>query len=319
MTVREELHVVFGTGAIGLSIMDALIAQGKTVRLVNRSGQADVPKNVEVMAGDASHVEFTKQVSQGATAIYNALNPPYDKWEELFPPLQASLIEAAETSGAVLVSLENTYMYGKLNGKPLTENRPYNAHTHKGHVRAQMAEEVIAAHNCGRIRAVIGRASDYFGPRATVASMIGDRAVLPALEGKAAELLFQPDKPHTYSYVPDIGRALVLLAEQESAYGQVWHLPNPQTVTTRELLNMVFAEAGQTPKISVMPRLMFNIVKRFNPILREMDEMMYEFDEQFCVEDGKFRTAFGHLLQPTPLDVAVKETVDWFRANPKPN
>ena len=41
-------HVIFGTGAIGLAILDALRRRGETARLVNRSGSARVPDDVEV-------------------------------------------------------------------------------------------------------------------------------------------------------------------------------------------------------------------------------------------------------------------------------
>ena len=37
----RELHVVFGTGAVGMSVMDELVRRGpRRVRMVNRSGRA---------------------------------------------------------------------------------------------------------------------------------------------------------------------------------------------------------------------------------------------------------------------------------------
>jgi uncharacterized protein YbjT (DUF2867 family) len=104
-------HVVFGTGAIGLATMDALRRRGETVRLVNRSGTAPVPDDVEVLGGDASDPAFAT-AANGAQAIYQTLNPPYPKWVELFPALQASVLAAAQAAGARLVSMENVYLYG---------------------------------------------------------------------------------------------------------------------------------------------------------------------------------------------------------------
>lgn len=52
-------HVVFGTGAIGLATLDALRRRGESVRLVNRSGTAPVPDDIEVLGGDASDPAFT--------------------------------------------------------------------------------------------------------------------------------------------------------------------------------------------------------------------------------------------------------------------
>ena len=75
-TVR---HVVFGTGAIGLATLDALLGRGETVRMVNRSGSAGVPEEVEVVGGDAADPQFTIGVTRGARVIYQTLNPPYER------------------------------------------------------------------------------------------------------------------------------------------------------------------------------------------------------------------------------------------------
>jgi hypothetical protein len=62
-------------------------------------------------------------VAAGAAVVYQALNPPYSRWTEEFPALQAGVLAAAESAGARLVSLENVYMYGRPHGRPLTEDR----------------------------------------------------------------------------------------------------------------------------------------------------------------------------------------------------
>jgi nucleoside-diphosphate-sugar epimerase len=79
-------HVVFGTGAIGLATLDALLRRSETVRMVNRSGSARVPDEVEVVGGDAADPQFTIEVTCGARVVYQTLNPPYERWVEEFPP-----------------------------------------------------------------------------------------------------------------------------------------------------------------------------------------------------------------------------------------
>jgi len=133
-------HVVFGTGAIGLATLEALRRRGERVRLVNRSGAAPVPDDVEILGGDASDPAFAVAAAQGAQVVYQTLNPPYHQWVELFPALQAGVLAAAQATGARLVSMENVYMYGRPAGQPLTETRTYAAHTKKGQLRARMAE-----------------------------------------------------------------------------------------------------------------------------------------------------------------------------------
>ena len=189
-------QVVFGTGAVGLALVDHLAAAGEEVTAVNRRGNADVPDGVDVVGGDASDPEFTSEVVQGASVIYQCLNPPYTRWPELFPPLQSAVVKAAATAGAKVVSFENLYLYGPTGGAPLTEDLPSASTDAKGQVRAQMAAELLAAHDAGTVRVAIGRASDYFGPRGLVSHM-GERVFYPALAGKNARVMGDPGSaPH---------------------------------------------------------------------------------------------------------------------------
>ncbi|TCO50211.1 nucleoside-diphosphate-sugar epimerase [Kribbella antiqua] len=306
-------HVIFGTGAIGLAAFEALRRRGETVRLVNRSGHAPVPDGVEVFGGDALDPTFTAAVAEGARVIYQTLNPPYPEWSEQFPVLQAGVLAAAEATGARLVSMENVYMYGRPAGRPFTEDRPYDAHTKKGQLRGRMARELLAAHVAGRVQVAIGRASDYFGPRGGAQSNLGDRVFSAALAGKTATVLGDPDQPHTYTFIPDIGEALAVLGEHPDAPGQVWHLPNdPDTRSTRQLVDIVYQHAGQPrAKLRAMPPLMLRALGLINPTVRELGEIQYLFEEPFIVDSSKIANKLG--VQPTPVDVALKQTLTTYR------
>jgi nucleoside-diphosphate-sugar epimerase len=306
-------HVIFGTGAIGLATFDALRRRGETARLVNRSGHARVPDDVEVIGGDARDPAFTTTVAEGAQVIYQTLNPPYAEWTAQFPLLQAGVLAAAEATGARLVSMENVYMYGRAAGRVLTEDRAYEAHTRKGQLRARMAREVLAAHDAGRVEIAIGRASDYFGPRGGAQSNLGDRVFPAALAGKTATVLGDPDQPHTYTYIPDIGEGLAVLGEHPDAPGQVWHLPNdPDTRTTRQLVDIAYRQAGQPRgKLRRLPAVMLRAVGLVNPTLRELVEMQYQFEEPFVVDSSKITNKLG--VEATPLEQAIADTLREYR------
>jgi nucleoside-diphosphate-sugar epimerase len=306
-------HVIFGTGAIGLATYDALRRRGESVRLVNRSGHARVPDDVEVIGGDARDSAFTCAVAQGATVLYQTLNPPYHQWTAQWPPLQAGVLTAAQATGARLVSMENVYMYGRPNGRPLTEDRPNAAHTTKGQLRARMAGELLAAHQAGRVQVAIGRASDYFGPHGGAQSNLGDRVFPAAIAGKTATVLGKPDQPHTYTYIPDIGEGLAVLGEHPDAPGQIWHLPNdPATKTTRQLVDIVYQQAGQPRgKLRAMPAALLRIVGLTNPTVRELIEMQYQFDEPFIVDSSKISTDLD--VHATPIERAIADTFAMYR------
>ena len=306
-------HVVFGTGAIGLATLDALRSRGESVRLVNRSGHAPVPDDVEVVGGDAGDPAFATAVSAGAQVVYQTLNPPYHQWSEQFPRLQAGVLAAAQANGARLVSMENVYMYGRPDGAPLTEARAHEAHTRKGRLRSQMSLELLAAHEAGTVEVTIGRASDYYGPRGGAQSNLGDRVVRPALSGGTASVLGDPDQPHTYSFIPDIGEGLAVLGEHADAPGRVWHLPNdPDTRTTRQLVEEVYRLAGQPrARVREMPALLMRAVGLFNPTVRELIEMRYQFEEPFVVDSSDMRTLLGSTA--TPVEEGLARTVASYR------
>jgi nucleoside-diphosphate-sugar epimerase len=307
-------HVIFGTGAIGLATLDALRRRGETARLVNRSGSARVPDDVEVVGGDARDPAFTTAVTRGATVVYQTLNPPYTEWTSQFPLLQAGVLAAAEAAGARLVSVENVYMYGRPAGRPLTEDRPYAAHTTKGQVRGRMARELLAAHDAGRVEVAIGRASDYFGPRGGAQSNLGDRLFPAALAGRTAQVLGDADQPHTYTYIPDIGTGLAVLGEHPEATGRVWHLPNdPVTRTTRQLVDIAYRQAGRPHgTLRTIPPLLLRALGLVRPAVRELVEMRYLFAEPFVVDSSRIADELG--VVATPVEQALADTLRSYRA-----
>jgi nucleoside-diphosphate-sugar epimerase len=311
--ITTPRHVIFGTGAIGLAVLDALRRRGETARLINRSGSARVPDDVEVVGGDARDPAFTTEVAQGADVVYQTLNPPYPEWTAQFPLLQAGVLAAAEAAGARLVSMENVYMYGRPAGHPLTEDRAYDAHTTKGQLRGRMAHDLLAAHDAGRVEVAIGRASDYFGPRGGAQSNLGDRVFPAALAGKTATVLGDPDQPHTYTYIPDIGEGLAVLGEHPDAPGQVWHLPNdPDSRTTRQLVDIAYRHAGQPrSRLRALPPLLLRALGMFNPGMRELVEMQYLFAEPFVVDSSKIANKLG--VEATPVEVALTDTLREYR------
>lgn len=307
----NALHVIFGTGQIGLGIMHVLCEQGQRVRMVNRSGQRKgLREGVELVNGDASDPAFAVRAAEGATHIYQTLNPPYHQWLVFFPGLQAGVVAAAEATGAKLIVMENLYAYGHTHGQPMTESTPFNPNTRKGRLRAQMTRDLMDAYEQGRIRVTMGRASDFIGPRGTD-SALGEIVVEPALTGKAARLTGNPEMPHTYSYTDDIARALVILGAEDRALGEAWHIPSPPTLTTRQVIEKLYAETGHPPKIAVAPKPIMGLLGLFSPMIREVNEMVYEFEAPFLMDHSKFAAAFGDIA--TPWEQVIPATVAWFR------
>jgi nucleoside-diphosphate-sugar epimerase len=307
----DRLHVVFGAGQVGRALAAQLAGMGLSVRVVSRSQPSHPVEAVEWRAADASERVAAADAAQGASVIYQCLNAPYTDWPERFPPLQRGVMAAAEQTGALLVSLENLYGYGPTGGVAMTEDLPLAATTVKGCTRAAMTQELLAAADAGRIRIAIGRASDFFGAGATE-STLGERVFANAVAGKRADFIGNPDLPHTYSYIPDIATGLATLGTDERAIGGVWHLPGPETFTTRQLLELVADALGHPVGIRSLPKLAVRALGLFNPTIRELVELSYEFEQPFVLDTTKYQSTFG--TDGTPLAIAIAATVAWYRS-----
>jgi nucleoside-diphosphate-sugar epimerase len=309
-------HVVLGTGAIGRAIAEELVRSGESVRIVNRSGKMDeVPAGVEVVASDLYDSTQVKEVTRGAEVVYQSAQPHYYEWPEKFPPLQKSILEGLTGSNAKLVIVENLYVVGETDGKPITEATPHRPHTRKGKVRAELSEAALATHRAGKLRVTIGRGSDYFGPWGTDTSM-GGLVFYPLLKGKAGQIGGSAKMPHTHTYIPDFGKALVLLGKHAEADGQVWNVPNDQPqITQGEMVNLFADEFGVTPKVQVVGKTMMALAGLFIKEAKETVEMLYEFEKPFVVDSSKFENTFG--MKATPIGEAIKETAAWFKSHPE--
>jgi nucleoside-diphosphate-sugar epimerase len=306
---EARLHVVFGAGQVGRALSARLAGLGVRVRVVSRQRPAALADGVDWRAADASDPQAATDAAKDAAVVYQCLNAPYTDWPKLFPPLQRGVLSAAERSGALLVSLENLYAYGPTAGRPMTEDQPLAATSVKGATRAAMTRELLAAAQAGRVRIAIGRASDFFGPGVTETSL-GERVFGNAVRGRRADFIGDPDLPHTYSYVPDVAAGLATLGSDERAVGGVWHLPGPATATTRQVLELIAGELGHPVAIRSVPKLVLRALGLVNPLMRELAEVAYEFEEPFVLDTSKYESTFGSAA--TPLDTAVAATLAWY-------
>lgn len=198
-------------------------------------------------------------------------------------------------------------MYGRFTGI-LVEDAPIRASTKKGKVRAAMAQQILEAHTAGKVRAVIGRASDFFGPYDTA---LTGYLFQTAVQGKAANLVGRTDQPHSFTYVADFGRLLATLGTRDEALGEVWFTPTNPPITQADLVKLIEAALGRPVKTMVGGKWLMQLMGFFNKDMAEMVEMMYEWTSPFIIDSSKAEHVFG--LKPTPLQDAIRATVNWFR------
>ena len=311
MASDSGIDVVIGTGPLGRAVVNELLARHTKVVVVNKSGKADVPAVVEVRGGDVGEPGFAREACRQAQAIYLCAKPPYHQMAEKFQPIMEGTIEAAAASKASIIYADSLYPYGRVLG-PLTEDMPYAATGPKGRARALLATKLMTAHKEGRVRATIARASDFYGPGVRQ-SAVGERVFGFALAGKAASVTGNPDVLHTYTFIDDFAKALVNLGRRDEAFGRTWHVPSAETLTTREFIALIYKELGKPPRIQVAPRWVISFLGVFDPVIRELPEILYQSEQPFVMDHSKYERAFG--AEPTPHLEAIRRTLDWYREN----
>jgi nucleoside-diphosphate-sugar epimerase len=305
----ELLVAIGGTGAIGGAVLEELVRRGHRVRSVARR-TTEMDASVEQVTADVMDREQAAQAVAGASVIYHCAMPAYTRWAEEFPRLQANIVDAAESTGAKLVAVENLYMYGP-HSEPMTEATPMAATGKKGRVRARLSRELLERHAEGRLRVAIGRASDYYGPRGAN-SAVGDQFFAAVAAGKTPRWLGRTDQPHALSYLPDIAAGLVTLGERSEADGEVWHLPVSPALTGAEWAERTGRIAGRDVTPSRVSRPMVVALGIFMPLLRELRETLYQWERPWVVDDTKFRSTFG--ATATDVDEGIGRTLEWWRS-----
>jgi nucleoside-diphosphate-sugar epimerase len=307
--MSSDPHVVLGaTGGAGRAVVQELLDRGHPVRAVSRSG-GSFSDEVAVATADCTDAEAARRACEGAAVVYNCLNVPYSEWAETLPVFTENSIAAAAQADAPLVVTDNLYMYGPTDG-PMTEETPRQPAGPKGRLRAEMEEQLMAAHEAGRVRVALGRASDFYGPHAN--SSTRELVFEAALDGSTAAWLGTLNAPHTMTYLPDFAKGLVTLGTHEAAFGEVWHLPSNPPITGREFIERVYADAGREPSMRAYGYWMLTLAGLFDAQIWEAREVLYQFRAPFVMDTSKFEAAFG--ADVTPYDTAIRETLDWHRS-----
>jgi nucleoside-diphosphate-sugar epimerase len=289
-----------------------LLDSGCAVRLVRRSARPIDLHGAQLVRAEAGDPAAAAEAARGAAVVYHCMNPAYSTaaWGAELPRLQASLVAAAGRAGARLVVLDNLYALGRPRGRTLTEALPPDPCSRKGEIRARLQVALSQAVARGDVRAVTGRASDFYGPGGFM-TQFGDRFWKPALAGKSIGGVVDPGTPHTYHFIPDVAAGLAALGLDPEADG-AFMLPCHPAETTRQLVDRFATALGRPIALGRIPPLALKLLAFAMPILKEVNEMAYQWEERFEVDDTRFRARFGDLT--TPRDEAARRTVAWAQA-----
>jgi len=298
-------------GAISNELVKRLAARNQEFRLVGRKPQK-TPGATEVMAADVADRDQAIRAVAGSTIVHLLVGLKYDHkvWAELWPRIMANVIEACKRASAKLIFFDNVYMYGRVDG-PMTEETPFNPCSQKGEVRARVARMLIEEWQRGEITAMIARAPDFYGSHVTNSvpyALVFDQLA----RGKKPMWFANCNLPHSFTYTPDAADSLVRLADSSTAWNQTWHVPTaPNPPTGKEFIAMGAKEFGAPPKCRKVGNITLRLVGLINPTVREMREMMYQYDSPYIFDSTKYAKAFG--FDGTSYASGIRATAESFK------
>lgn len=305
------MQTILGTGgAIGIELAKALKEYTDEIRLVSRRPQK-VNDTDHLFPADLLNRKELENAVKGSEVVYLTVGFPYNykDWQKKWPKLIKNLIEICEKENCKLVFFDNVYMYDKDHLHSMTENTPVNPSSKKGKVRATIADLIMNKAKEGKLKALIARSADFYGPSIKETSLLTETVFNPLKKGKTANWLMSDEHKHSFTFTPDAGKATALLGNTENAYGQIWHLPTAtQPMTGKEWIEKIASKLNVKPKYRTVSKSMVRFIGIFVPAMRESVEMLYQYDRDYVFDSSKFEKEFA--VKPTTYEKGIELIIE---------
>jgi len=301
------MQTILGAGTVGTELAKTLTKYTKKIRLVGINPKK-VNESDELFQANLTNLEETIRAVEGSEVVYLTVGIPYSAkvWESEWPLVMQNVITACKKHNAKLVFFDNVYMYGKV-ADWMTEETPVRPSSKKGEVRARVAEMLLQEVRNGKLKALIARSADFYGPN-TPTSVLSVMVFGNLKKGKKPQWMLNDEVKHTFTYLPDAVRAMALLGNTESAYNQVWHLPTDKNALTgKEIIKLATEAFGVKLQYTLLSKGMLRMAGFFIRVVKENIEMLYQNESDYLFDSSKFDHAFD--FQVTPYKDGIMETV----------
>ncbi|WP_419701246.1 NAD-dependent epimerase/dehydratase family protein [Mucilaginibacter sp. NFX135] len=287
------MHTILGAGGpVANALTQELINNNDTVRLVSRKPVQIEAPNVTWQKADLLNYDEILQASLGSTVIYLCAGLVYDKeiWRQQWPVIIQNVMNVAKATNARLIFFDNVYSYGLVNGA-MTEDTPYHPSSVKGEIRAGVANTLMAEVKAGNIRASIARGADFYGTNSMNAFF--DMMVLERFSKKlSAQWIGKAQTLHSFTYIPDAGKAMFLLGQHPESDNQIWHMPTAPAITGRQFIELAASIYKVKPKFFAVNKFLLWAYGLFNKTVKGTVEMYYQYDHDYVFDSSKFEKAF---------------------------
>jgi nucleoside-diphosphate-sugar epimerase len=303
--------ILGANGVIGTNLAKALLHYTQQIRLVSRNPKK-INETDQLMVADLLNKDQTFAAVEGSEVVYLTIGLPYelDTWKVQWPLIMDNVIQACEKHNAKLVFFDNVYCYGRVKGW-MTEETPVKPISQKGEVRARIANMILEEIAKGKLKALIARAPDFYGPQ-TPLSFINAMIFDNYAKGKKAQIMISDKFKHAMIFTPDAAKATALLGNTDSAFNQVWHLPTDKNVLTmKQIADLSATAIGMKMGYTVLPMWMLRILGLFIGVIKESLEMLYQNDSDYLFDSSKFDKAFT--FKTTTYAEGIRQTAESYK------
>jgi len=315
MSLIQKVAIFGARGAIGRALAPEFERRGIPFRMVGRDKaklQAAFGKmaHAEVFDADLTDLRSAGAAARGVDTIIYCVGVPYTSFE-LHPKMMRTTIEAAATMQVARVVLVSTvYPYGVPRTSRVSETHPREPEARKGKFRKEQQDVVFEAHRQGRLQGMVIVLPDFYGPHAELS--LANPIFRAAIDGKTANWLGPVNAPHEFIFVPDAGPAIADLADCADCYGEMWNFAGAGDINVLDFITRVYRAAGRSPKYRSVGRGLLKVMGWFNPLYRELPEMLYLAETPVLLDDAKLRAKFP-ALRKTSYDEGIRQTLEWMR------
>lgn len=311
--------VLGATGSIGYAVTANLLARQLPVTILVRNQTKaealfpDAP-TLTLVEGDVQDAALLSRIiadkrETAFTHLFHGINYPYDQWFGNMNRVTQNVIEAAAPNRLTIVFPGNVYNFGNTN-EPIREDSLPHPISRKGQLRVELEAMLEQAAQAGRCSVLNVRLPDFWGPNVMNA---GVRPIFEgALQGKSMPWLLNADIPHQSVYTNDAAEIIVrlMLRGNEKPY-EVWNYGGTVLPSVRSWFGQISPLAGWSSRVQVHSRLAIRLLGLFSPVVREVGEMLYLYENTILLDDTKVREAFPDFRE-TPMQQALQETLTWF-------
>jgi len=315
--MTNHTHLILGfTGGIGRAVAASLSKRNIPMKVLVRDANkaekyTNGIQNLEIVEGDASKPEDLNKAFEGIKYVYYCINVPYNQWEEKALPLLKKCVDAAIKYEVKLIFPGNVYVYGNAKYNPVDEKHPHAAHTKKGQIRMEMEEMLALAKQDDGLDYTIIRMPDFYGPY--VINGFSEQLYVNAIKGKAMRWIGNLDVELEMIFIEDGGEIMVMTALNDKSNGEVFNIAGFSITSSRKYLQEIINQANSKSKFSTLnSNLVFNIIGLFNPVVKELIEMLYLKREKLILNGQKFKDTIGP-LPTTDYSEGIKQTLIWAK------